>query len=50
MPKYTITWDVTHVLRGIEADSEKEALRVALRMADDTYYNSGNYHAVIEEV
>jgi len=46
---YTVRWDAKHTVAGVKAESEEEAIKNALQMADDSFHCNENYTAVIEE-
>jgi hypothetical protein len=47
---YTVRWIENHTVADIKADSEEEAIEAAKMMSDNSYYNSEEFTAVIEEV
>lgn len=49
MTLYTVRWIARHTVTGVEADSEEEAIRDALQMADDSFHRYEDFTAVIEE-
>jgi len=49
MTLYTVRWIARHTVAGVEADSEEEAIRDALQMADDSFHRYEDFTAVIEE-
>ena len=46
--KYTVSWNAKHTVSGVEAESEEEAIKAALQMADNSYHRSENFTAVAE--
>ena len=49
MPEYTVRWKARHTVAGVEAESEEEAIKAALQMADDSFHCYEDFTAVIEE-
>ena len=46
---YTVRWIARHTVAGVEAESEEEAIKDALQMADDSFHCNEDYTASIEE-
>lgn len=49
MPKYTVRWIAKHTVAGVEAESEEEAIKAAMYMADDSFHCNEDFTAVIED-
>ena len=49
MPNYTVRWIAKHTVAGVEAESEEEAIKAAMYMADDSFHCYEDFTAVIEE-
>ena len=48
MTLYTVRWIARHTVAGVEADSEEEAIKDALQMADDSFHCYEDFTAVKE--
>ena len=49
MNTYTVRWIARHTVAGVEADSEEEAIKSAMYMADDSFHCNEDFTAVIED-